>query len=267
MIIALSKILPLFIYPIGAVFLLILISLFLYRYFKTQRVLLITSLMVIFLSGNRWVAVELVRSLEWRYVNQKDVPPAEVIVVLGGGTESLEYPRKFVEINSAGDRVVYAAHLYKLGKADHLLLSGGKINWGDEEQSKSPAEDMESLLYLLGVPPDAIWLETESRNTYENALNCKRILEEHGIKNVILVTSAIHMPRAVYIFNKMGIKVTPAPTDYSVTEATLFRLYEPSVVVQFMNIFPTVGNISMTTNAMKEYIGLTIYQLKEVFFN
>ena len=265
MIIALSKILPLLIYPIGAVFLLVFTGLFLCRYCKIQRIILITALLILLLGGNRWVAVELVRSLEWKYVSQKEVPSAEVIVVLGGGTESIEYPRKFVEINSAGDRVIYAAYLFKSGKAEHLLLSGGRINWGEDEQSKSPAEDMESLLHLLGVPPNAIWLETKSRNTYENALNCKKILEERGIKDVILVTSAIHMPRAVYIFNKMEVKVIPAPTDYTVTDATLRRLYEPSLVVQFMNIFPTVGNISMTTNAMKEYVGLAFYQMKEEF--
>ena len=53
----------------------------------------------------------------------------DAIVVLGGGTESEQFPRPMVEVNSAGDRVLYAGKLYKEGKAPYILLSGGNISW------------------------------------------------------------------------------------------------------------------------------------------
>ena len=142
-----------------------------------------------------------------------------MIVVLGGGTLSAQYPRQTVEVDQAGDRLIYAAQLYHQGKAEHLLLSGGRIDW--ISSGAPPAEDMAALLEMLGVPPQALWLESESRNTYENARNARLFLEPLGIRRILLVTSASHMPRSVALFEKQGFEVIPAPADFSVTQAGL----------------------------------------------
>jgi uncharacterized SAM-binding protein YcdF (DUF218 family) len=125
----LSKLLPLFVYPLGMACVLLALALMLGRYRRVQWTLIALSLAVLWLGGNRLVTMAAVRSLEWRYLPQGEIPAAEVIVVLGGGERPRTPPRPIHEINEAGDRLLYAAYLYKTGKAPHILLSGGTPVW------------------------------------------------------------------------------------------------------------------------------------------
>ena len=218
------------------------------------------ALVVLWLGSTRWIALGMVRSLEWRYLPMTQMPSADAIVLLGGGTESAEYPRQTVELNSSGDRVLYAAWLYKQGKAPHILLSGGLIDWLDT--GNTPAEDMAVILDMMGVPKEALWLESTSRNTYENAVNSRKFLNEKGINRIILVTSALHMPRSVDLFKHQGFDVIPAPTDYSVTQAAWQRLTNPNLATQLLNLMPNIDNLSSVTRALKEYLGMLVYRLR-----
>jgi len=220
----------------------------------------VLALVVLWLGSTRWIALGMVRSLEWRYLPMTQMPSADAIVLLGGGTESAEYPRQTVELNSSGDRVLYAAWLYKQGKAPHILLSGGLIDWLDT--GSTPAEDMAVILDMMGVPKEALWLESTSRNTYENAVNSRKFLNEKGINRIILVTSALHMPRSVDLFKHQGFHVIPAPTDYSVTQAAWQRLTDPNLATQLLNLMPNIDNLSSVTRALKEYLGMLVYRLR-----
>ncbi len=257
----LSKLLPPFIYPVGLITILILVALLSSRSPKLQRLSLLLALGVLFIAGNSWVANGLLRSLEWRYIPLAEIPHADVIVLLGGGTNPADYPRSMVEFNSAGDRVLYAAQLYHQGKADHILASGGTIEWLNANDTTA-AQEMASLLGLLQVPEDALWLEEDSRNTHENAVNTHAILAPMGIDRIILVTSAIHMPRSVALFERLGFDVIPAPTDYRITQTEWDRLRSPNPAVQLLNLIPSAENLSQTSGVLKEYIGLFIYRLR-----
>jgi uncharacterized SAM-binding protein YcdF (DUF218 family) len=257
----LSKLLPPLVYPIGLISILIVFALLTSRHPRWQRASLLVALSLLLIAGNRWVADSLLRSLEWRYLPEAEIPQAEAIVLLGGGTQPAEYPRTMVEFNSAGDRVLYAAQLYHQGKADHILASGGGIEWLYSNQT-SPAEDMASLLKLLQVPEDSIWLESNSRNTHENAVNSRAVLEPMGIQRIILVTSAAHMPRSLALFQQQGFEVIPAPTDFRITQSDWEQMKSPNLAVQLLNLFPSAENISQTTGVLKEYIGLFIYRLR-----
>jgi uncharacterized SAM-binding protein YcdF (DUF218 family) len=123
-------------------------------------------------------------------------------VLLAGSTHSAQYPRPFIEVNGAGDRVIYAARLYQLGKAPRILLSGGRIEW--LESGDSPAQDMAVLLEMMGVPAQALSFEDSSRNTAESAQAAWQLLSEEGVRRIILVTSASHMPRSVALFQNQG---------------------------------------------------------------
>jgi uncharacterized SAM-binding protein YcdF (DUF218 family) len=260
MFIFLSKLLPNFVYPLGLVCIFIILALILYRKPAWQRLVLLLALVVLWLGSTRWIALGMVRSLEWRYLPMTQMPSADAIVLLGGGTESAEYPRQTVELNSSGDRVLYAAWLYKQGKAPHILLSGGLIDWLDT--GSTPAEDMAVILDMMGVPKEALWLESTSRNTYENAVNSRKFLNEKGINRIILVTSALHMPRSVDLFKHQGFDVIPAPTDYSVTQAAWQRLTDPNLATQLLNLMPNIDNLSSVTRALKEYLGMLVYRLR-----
>ena len=126
----------------------------------------------------------------------------------------------------------------------------------------SPAVDMAVLLGLLGVPEDAIWLEPDSRNTYENALNSRIMLDARGIRRVVLVTSAAHMPRSVALFERQGLEVIPAPADFRVTQAGWQMLTSGSPEAQMVGLLPSAENLAITTSALKEYLGILVYRLR-----
>lgn len=260
MFVFLSKFLPIFVYPLGLAITFLVAAILLRRSPRWQRTYLLVSVGILLIASNTWVAATLTRALEWQYLPAETYPQTDVIVVLGGTTGSAIYPRQIVDIGGAGDRMIYAAHLYHRGVAPALLLTGGYITWMNERDA--PANDMAEILKMLDVPEDALWYETESRNTYENATNTHQILAEKGIDRIVLVTSAMHMPRAVCLFEKQGFDVIPAPTDYNITQADWDRLWEPSLTTQLFNLLPSVGNLSDTTAALKEYIGIVIYGLR-----
>jgi uncharacterized SAM-binding protein YcdF (DUF218 family) len=261
MFIFLSKFVPPFLYPLGLIFLLLILALIIRRRPRLRTVVIVAALVVLFLGSNKLVAFTLARSLEWRYLPQTSYPTVDAIVVLGGGTESAEYPRPGVEVNAAGDRVIYAARLYKQGVSPHLLLSGGYITWLSGRLT-TPASDMSDLLQLMGVPADALWLQPKSQNTYEDALYSAEILREKGIQRIVLVTSAIHMPRSVALFEKQGFEVIPAPADYTVTQANWETLLSLNPATLLVNLVPNVGSMSLTSNALKEYLGFFVYHLR-----
>jgi uncharacterized SAM-binding protein YcdF (DUF218 family) len=261
MFIFLSKFLPLFVYPLGLACLLLFLALLVSYKRKTSNILIVLALAILWLSSTTGFSNLLARSLELKYLPPAEVPSGQVLVVLGGGTEPASPPRTTVEVNGAGDRVLYAAELYKEGKAPYILLSGGDIEWLTSG-STTPAEDMATLLVQMGVPESALWLENESKNTYENAVYAKELLDEQGIDQILLITSAMHMPRAVALFEKQGFEVTPLPVDFSVTDSISSSSGEGNVVSKLIDIMPSASNLALTTNAMKEYLGYFIYKIQ-----
>jgi uncharacterized SAM-binding protein YcdF (DUF218 family) len=261
MFVYLSKLLPLFIYPLGLGCILLIVVLASEKHKKLRRGLLIAALAVIWLGSNRWVSFALARSLEWRNLPPETMPQAEVIVVLGGGTESADYPRPMTEINSAGDRVIYASALYNTGAAPAILVSGGNLEFSSA-RGTTPAEEMTELLLLIGVPETAIWPQNKSQNTYEDALYSAQMLKEKQITEVILVTSAMHMPRAKALFENQGISVIAAPTDYTVTQQNWDSVFHPTLGEGLINLLPNTSALGLTTNVLKEYLGMLIYSLR-----
>ncbi|MBN1878430.1 MAG: YdcF family protein [Anaerolineae bacterium] len=258
----LSKLLPLFVYPLGFSCFLLGLALCLRRRPQWQTRLVAVVLAVLWLGGNRIVAMVLTRSLEWRYLPPSDVPRADVIVVLGGGTRTQAYPRSTHEVDDAGDRLLYAAWLYQHGAAPYILVSGGRAEWVGPAGKNAEAEVMAELLTLMSVPREAIWLEETSRNTYENAMESYKILEAEDVKDLILVTSAMHMPRAYGLFARPGFTVIPAPTDFFVTQDDWDFYTQPKLEVQVFNLLPSSSDLRLTSKVMKEYIGMVVYKLR-----
>ena len=131
---------------------------------------------------------------------------ADAIVVLGGNTANARanwfepYDRE-----TAMTRVDRAGELYLAGRAPKVVLSGGAL-----EGDVSEARGMAHAIRQLGVPESALILENASRSTYENAALSREVLRSHGIGSVLVVTSAVHMPRAMAVFRKQGVQATPA---------------------------------------------------------
>lgn len=256
----LSKFLPPLVYPLGLACLVLAVALAC-RGRRRQATLIIFSIALLWLGGNRLVGMAIMRSLESRYLPLAQIPRAPVIVVLGGGSRSPDFPRPTAELNEAGDRLLYAAWLYKQGAAPHLLLSGGRAVWLGSGRVDE-AEVMAQVLEMMGVPRAALWIEDGSRNTYENAGETRRVLAERGITEIILVTSAMHMPRSVRLFERQGLRVIPAPTDFQVTQADWDYFTQPHPGIQALNLFPDAEALVVTSRALKEYIGMIVYALR-----
>lgn len=261
MFIFLSKLIPLLIYPLGlSCLLLILAMVWLWKTPRRSLFAIAAVLLILFCSSNPLIAATLVKTLEWRYLPLDPVPSAEAIVVLGGSTRPQSPPRPWVEVQEAGDRILYGVKLYQDGLAPLIVFSGGRIHWKDAAE-RSEAEDMTEIAQLMGVPERNILREDESLNTYQNAVNTAQILRQRQINTILLVTSAIHMPRSVAIFKKQGFDVIPAPTDYWVSAESLAAMRGMSLGT-FINVLPDTEALDFFTRALKEYIGLAIYRLR-----
>jgi uncharacterized SAM-binding protein YcdF (DUF218 family) len=253
----LSKLLPLLLYPIGmASVLLVLAFWHIKKRPKLARRLIILTLLVIWIPSTPAFSHWIVRTLESRYRPQ-DIPQAQAIVVLGGATASQLPPRQWVEIFDSGDRLLYAAKLYREGKAPTVILSGGRIEWKGPGTPEST--DMKTLLETMGVPAAAMQEDPSSLNTRENAVNVKKILEQEKIDKFLLVTSATHMPRSMLIFQKLGMKPIAAPTDFWVSDREMAATPPQA---RLLDLLPEAEQLHRSSLAMKEYIGMVIYRLK-----
>lgn len=175
----------------------------------------------------------------------EELDSADAIVVLGGGVSAPEPPRLYPEVSAAGDRILHAARLYKAGKSRWIIASGWRGTWS-KDNIESEASAMRVLLKELGVPEEAVLIEEDSRNTRENAKFTKRLLDLREFNTILLVTSALHMPRAMAEFSYICSKVYPAPTDFEI------EMNRSKTVLDWM---PDAGALAGGSRAFKEILG------------
>ncbi len=162
----------------------------------------------------------LLASLERPYAggNPGDLPAADAVVLLGGGAQASRYEVAGVHLSAAGDRLVMAAELMRLGKAPLLLLGGA---WGQLDGREMPESGItRELLTRWGVSPDAMIPLGNNGDTHDEALKVRDLAAARGVRRILLVTSANHMRRAAATFRHLGIEVTPAPCNFLTRVAT-----------------------------------------------
>ncbi|MBI3908260.1 MAG: YdcF family protein [Pseudomonas fluorescens] len=142
---------------------------------------------------------------EWAMLGQR----ADAIVVLGSGRERGDVAWGADQPTGIGlERQRFAA---RLAKASGLpVLTSGGLHYGTPPSEAQMMAD--SLRDDFGVT--VRWQEGRSRTTWENAQLSALVLLPQGIKRVVLVTHAGHMPRAVWSFRKAGFEVVPAPVGF-----------------------------------------------------
>ena len=176
-----------------------------------------------------------------------DLPRADAIVLLGGGVLARKADTVLGDLTHRSDRLLFAAALYRQGRAAAIVVTGG----GPEGQA-SEAELTRDILGVMGVPSRALVLEQASRTTYDNALFTVPLLRRLGYERVLLVTSAFHMRRSVALFAAQGMEVIPAPTDHQVTRSP----------IQVLDWLPTLGGLTLTHYAIHEIVGYAVYRLR-----
>ncbi len=218
-----------------------LILLWFTRRQKAGKALVTVGAFFLLALGNNSISSALLRPLERRYPAVPDAmlvgaPGAKVtyIAVLGGfGNED---PRLPITSHISPDlmvRLIEGIRLYRELPGSKLILSGGKESAGG----------MTRIARVLGVPAEDLMQLSDPRDTEEES---RQIAPMVGSQQMILVTSASHMPRAMGLFHKRGLRPIPAPTDYMAPE----HRWETD------DIFPDAYNLFKSQVAFYEYLGL-----------
>lgn len=254
MLFALSKIIPMFLFPAGLVILLCLAIAWL-AFRKGARAagwLAVATAVMFYGAAAPVVGNILVRSLEKRYPPGNEAA-AKAIVLLGGGMSPLMDPRIHPETNAAGDRVLHAARLWKRGLAPVIVPTGGYITFLTDAPGTEADLYAQLLVDVFGIPSDAVIRMGRSRTTHEDALFTAALFDSIGMdKDILLVTSATHMTRAAALFRAQGFVVHPAPTDFRADRDPSFK---------FIRILPSGATVAETTAALHEYMGIVTYKL------
>jgi uncharacterized SAM-binding protein YcdF (DUF218 family) len=174
------------------------------------------------------------------------------IIVLGG---AIGTTRGVTSMNDAGARMTESAALALRFPDAKLVFTGGDatlIEDLDVGEARTEAEAARQFYVSLGISESRLILEDKSRNTRENAMLTKALINQKPQERWVLITSAWHMPRSVGIFRKADMAVVPYPVDFT-TRGTA-RDYR-----QLNRGFS--HGLKMTDNAVREWVGLVAYWL------
>lgn len=171
--------------------------------------------------------------------------------ILLGGYGSADGEGDKGHFNESADRFIEALTLYKTGKINHILITGG--NGKQEANSFSESLFTRNHLQAMGVPDSALLFEGRSTNTAENAANAKKLLDSAKLAPpYVLITSAYHMPRASLIFTNAGMPHVTAPCNYIAGKGN-FSLWD---------LFPDPSIMYKWDTFLKELVGYWIYRIK-----
>ncbi|MBS7544987.1 YdcF family protein [Ancylobacter oerskovii] len=179
-----------------------------------------------------------------------DGRPVAGVVVLGGSERpDIAAARGQPALTQAGERLMALADLSRRYPEARILFSGGSGDIGRPPLSE--ADVVRMALPQLGVDPARVSFEAASRNTAENAALSRELARPAPGERWLLVTSALHMPRAMGCFEAAGFPVIAYPVDYRTTGAP-----------QWTRPFARVSEgLEMTDAALREWIGLVAYRL------
>ena len=185
-------------------------------------------------------------ALEDRFPQQKIEGPVDGIIVLGGAlSPEASHAVGHPQLNDAAERMTAFVALARTHPEARLIFTGGS---GEVfRQDVREADDVPALLTPLGFDASRVTLERESRNTWENAVDSKQLMQPRPGEVWVLITSASHMPRSVGCFRAAGWPVIPFPVDYRTQPRDQWPLIE------------TLNQLNLVTLAAKEWVGLIGY--------
>lgn len=248
----LSKVLAFLFSPLVWVFILFIYS------FKTKKEgragkLRITALVILYVCSNSFLVDECFRA--WEPVTPDydlmDTKYDGAIVL--GGIGDIDMRLKKINFGMSGDRLFQTLALYHKGRVKKIIFTGG--SGSIEFPEKREGLYVKRYLNTLKIPDSSLVIESNSKNTYENAVFTKKILDSLGMQgNYLLVTSAYHMPRSMAVFKKAGYtNLTPYITNRSsgARRFTLDHLLLPNPDALFSLQFLS-----------HEWLGYIIYKIK-----
>jgi uncharacterized SAM-binding protein YcdF (DUF218 family) len=199
-----------FLFAIGVIGLLLLAT----RWRRAGRRLLVASLVLLGLAGFLPIGGILIQVLESRFPPWNPARGAsDGIVVLGGAiSPALSRAYGAPQVNGSAERVTVIPLLARNYPNARIVYSGGDASLMANEGRE--ANFLYSLLDTFGVPRERVLLESSSHNAYENAVLTKRLVKPKPGERWLLVTPAVHMPRAIGCFLRIGFPVEAYPVDW-----------------------------------------------------
>jgi len=206
--------------------------------------LYLLSLDVISSKLNKSVGAEQALNLQKVNLLIKD-DKRRAIVVLSGGriSQAEEYGGIDIVSGKTLQRIAYASWLHKKTELP-ILVSGGSVF--DES---TPEAVLMNQMMIAGFNIAPKWIESESKNTAQNAINSADILKTNQISEILLVTHANHMSRAKGMFEKQGMKVIEAPTILPKEES------------KWSDFLPSAKALYQSHQALHEKLGSFWYSL------
>jgi len=193
------------------------------------------------------ISAWMISPLENRFPQPSLPDRVDGIIVLGGSVNPyISASRGRPSVRDAAERLFAAGELARRYPGARVIVSGGEaaiVPTGHLE-----AGVMRDVLASQGIPESRIELESTSRNTYENAVETKRLAQPEPGETWILITSAWHMPRSVGCFRSVGWTVLPYPVDYQTTREPGRR---PT--------FQLRHELDRFDTATREWAGLAVY--------
>jgi uncharacterized SAM-binding protein YcdF (DUF218 family) len=251
-----SKLASLIYDPVGLTLLILAASIFFVFFLRRTKIavfFLICGFLSLLIFGSPAVSRLLMRGLESQYQPLHYYDPASAVVLLGGGTVGKIPPRIHVETNHAANRVIHAVRVFRQSESLRLVLTGGLLEWTTDESVPEARSIFELVNEMFRIKESDVILEDRSKNTRENAVFTKEAMENAGLGNdIILVTSAYHMPRSVAVFKKAGFEVTPAPTGYFKNSFASGKI---------LTWLPNSSNLFDSSIALREYWGMMVYKM------
>jgi uncharacterized SAM-binding protein YcdF (DUF218 family) len=242
---------PLF-FPLSICLEILLVGVFLIWFTRRQKTgkIIVSIGVVVFAALSYGVAAEmLLRPLEYKYPPMTDVSSVldiEWVVVLSGGSSSDAHLPITGQLSRASlVRLVEGIRIHrKLPESKLILSGGGAFNTVTE------AKTMADVAVILGIDSKDILLESESKDTKDQARLIHKIVRDNRF---VLVTSASHMPRSMALFEKRGMRPIPAPIGHRVKER---QMITPAM------FFPSADRIAKMEHAFYEYLGLAWARLR-----
>lgn len=238
--------------PMVWVFLLLLYS------FKTKiegraKKLRIWAISLLYICGNSFLVDECFRFWEPTTPDYDFTKTKYEGAIILGGIGDIDLRLQKINFGGSGDRLFQILPLQHTGGIKKIIFTGG--SGSIEFPEKREALFVKKYLKSIGIPDSIIITESNSKNTYENAVFTKKILDSLNIKgDFLLVTSGYHMPRALAIFKKAGYKNLKPFITNRVSGKRRFT---------FDHLFiPNPGAMSALDAMIHEWVGFLIYKIK-----
>ena len=250
----LKKIISAFLYPLPVCLGFLFVGLLFLWFTRKQwagKVLVTLGALLLALLSSANIADRILSPLEETCLPLRQagkLPGVKWIVVLGGGHSSDMRLHANAQLSRASlGRLVEAIRIHRELPEAKIIVSAGR-----RDHVEPGSEVMTKAAKSLGVDEKDLILESTSLDTEDQAMEIKKIV---GHDKFILVTSAGHVPRSVFLFEKYGMHPIPAPTDYLAHN-------HPDKGKNLERFFPSIDNLYKTKSAFHEYFGLLWLRIK-----